>query len=667
MTDLVHSLAFLLYLLVMVSPGWVLARCLRGRGWIATKAEQLVIGYGLGIVWTILISILALSLSVPVALLPVASLLLALGLLRLPAVGERRPLAPAGFWWGHQGIIWLAAIAVALTVIVILRVGHVEDGRHLFTTLFVNDYFNHMAVTAELAKNVPPRNIYFAGSPAHYYWFFHIIPAAFYRLTEMSVNLRCLLLTLASVNIAVLMVALWALVSRFRVAAREAALTIAMILVAYSYVDIFLVGRWLGRLVGLPHVLPQSLWARLEGFSGLSHSFVRDFWVEPHSVTAVLLTVTAILIYRGASWRGPAFVRGLLAGLPAVCALGCDSFVGLVLILWLGVDLAFDLWKRPDKRRTILWMVPGFFIAGVIGLAYLVGFSVIGSQTRMLSFQPLTGVIATLPFYLVLDYGPLFLFGLIGWIMIWRSDDVPHDLGRLWLMAVIALLFGLLVRHAVEYDVVLRKAGKPLQLVLLGGAGVFVSRFVNLRRSLRWAVFAAVLMALPTLLLDFQAFAGVGGARGLVNTISAEDVDAMAWLRAETSPKAIIQGCPGYQGEYLYEINPVPPLAERSVAVGTYMLAALWGVGGKAAIARSKLIDGMFEQGDLDQAAAICDSLGIGYLYFGTAERQKYGPDAPAKIAGDRRFELVYDEPQVTILRYRGQSLPRRAPQTVSK
>jgi len=114
-----------------------------------------------------------------------------------------------------------------------------------------------------------------------------------------------------------------------------------------------------------------------------------------------------------------------------------------------------------------------------------------------------------------------------------------------------------------------------------------------------------------------------------------------------------VQGQPGYQGEYLYEFNPIPPLAERPVAVGTYMMSALWGVGGSAALERIHTVDSLFQTESPDIAAIIMDSFDIDYLYIGPREHRAYRLHPECLWKNTTMFETVYHEDSVMIIRYR--------------
>jgi len=655
--NLLWDVGFAVYLLAVVSPGWALCRAMKSRDWFEDRAESLAFGYGIGLGWAILASVLTRWVHLPPVVLPILSIGLAWYVSR--ALRQRRSHKRAGwrvFFQENRAAVMLGLIAVVLTAIVILRVGRIEDGQHVYTTLFVNDYFNHMAVTAEVAKNVPPTNIYFHGPTAHYYWFFHAVPAAYYQLCGLLPEVLHLLLILDSLNILFVFLALSVLLRKLRVSRRTVGATLGLVLLCYSYIDLFIIGRAIGNWIGITNMVPalSDHWEKIQAFSGLSHSYMRDFWVEPHAVAGLIFAALTLVMQRAPGKRVPDFVRGLLIGLFVLCAFGCDSFLGAILAAWVGLDTTLDYFYRKDERPRLLIQAGGVGVMAVIGLAYVLGLGMIGGQGGMLRVTPFVGVIATLPFYLTLDYGPIFLLGVAGWWLLWRgkAETANPRFDRVWLLGMLALAAGLFLQHAVEYDIVLRKSGKPLQLALLIGCAVCIERLWHAR--LRTRAIAIVIA------LDLQAFGGFAGARGLQNRIPDSEVRALRWIRRNTDKNGVVQGIPGYQGEYLYEINPIPALAQRPVAVGTYMLAALWGVGGGPANERRAEIDAMFETTSIDTLTATLDEYNIRYLYLGPQERQAYDLHPEMLWANQRLFAVEWDEDSVMILRYKGSGAVRR-------
>jgi hypothetical protein len=458
-----------------------------------------------------------------------------------------------------------------------------------------------------------------------------------------------------------LFLALGQLLRRSGISRRAMAAALSLALFFYSYVDLFIIGRIIGDLVRITELIPRlgPVWQKLEGYSGLSHGYPRDFWVEPHAVAAILFITVAVQVQCTRRTSMPPLARGIILGTLVFAAFGCDSFLGTILALWVGLDNGIDFLKgERTQRMSLLRLTGGIALVAMVALCYIFGLNMIGGQKGLLFLTPMTGVIIILPFYLTLDYGPIFLCGLAGW---WISikQGIRSPLSRVWLLGVVALVMGLFLRHVVEINVILRKAGKPLQMVLLIGSGLLFERMTQASRRLQVTVVIILLMALPTIVLDLQAFGGFSGSRGMENYISSGEVQALRWIKNNTPTNSIVQGRPGYDPDYEYEFNPIPPLAERPVAVGTYMMAALWGVGGEAAIQRLHVIDSLFQTDSPDRVTAIVDSFNIDYLFIGPREQKAYRLHPECFWENTSAFETVYDFDSVRVLRYRDERKAR--------
>jgi hypothetical protein len=647
-----NDIVFAFYFGALVSPGLVIAIHMLRRGVISGSINTLLFGYVLGYATAILTQTMMLHLHLSPWIAPALFPLSWLTLLIKPTMYSRSLDARAV--WAENRFAWLCGLAaVTITILVLSRVGRLDGTDHVFTTLYVNDYFNHLAVSAELAKNVPPTNIYYQGGAAHYYWFFHVIPGSFHHLTGLNDNLGNSLGWLVCFNILAVFGLLWRLLLATGVSRTAAKAGLIMILLAYSYIDLFIIGRALGNAIGIVNLVPQleSIWPRIEQFSGLSHSYMRDFFVEPHAVSSMVFAIMAILIQTEAIGKFSPFWKGVFLGILVLCSFGCESFMGTILALWITVDTTLSLLRSQDKR-SYLALIGGVVIVACVGTLYVFGMDMIGNQGGMLSFHPMKGVIATLPFYLTLDYGPLFLLGVAGWWLIWRKK-INFPAKRIWLMAVIALGFGLFIQHAVERDILLRKSGKPLQLALLIGAVVLLDHALNKRGWAKKVAIMLMILAMPTVVFDIQAFGGFFGSRGLENRIDRTEIRALRWIHKHTDMNAVVQGAPGYHGDYKYDINPIPALAERPVAVGTDMLAALWGGGEGPAMERIREVEGMFDADSVQQVKSVMNKLNIDYLYLGPHEKKGFDLKPELFVDNDSLFEVVYDEGPVTILRYK--------------
>ena len=95
-------------------------------------------------------------------------------------------------------------------------------------------------------------------------------------------------------------------------------------------------------------------------------------------------------------------------------------------------------------------------------------------------------------------------------------------------------------------------------------------------------------------------------------------------------------------------------VAQRPVAVGTYMLSALWGIGGGPANERRSEIDAMFQTTSVDSLTATMDKYSIRYLYIGPQERRAYRLNPEILWENKSLFAIEYNDDGVMILRYKG-------------
>ncbi len=126
---------------------------------------------------------------------------LALGLLLCAALLSFWPRPPALPRWNGEDwheLLWILGLNSAILLAMTLPywgAGHLTSKGYAFVPHFDEDYLNHISVTAELAHSLPPQNPYFAGQTLHYYWFYHLWPAAVVNLSGATAR-DALVLTL---------------------------------------------------------------------------------------------------------------------------------------------------------------------------------------------------------------------------------------------------------------------------------------------------------------------------------------------------------------------------------------------------------------------------------------------------------------------------------------
>ena len=143
----------------------------------------------------------------------------------------------------HEGG-WLAAI-IAVEFIAMAAaysaVGRPTPEGFAFTPYFDRDYMNHLAVTAELAREAPPENPYFAGERLHYYWGFHLWPAAVKSLAGVTAREAMTACLPPTVALFIASLLLWG--RRFLQLRTAGLVAVALGLFAFSYIGLLLLAK----------------------------------------------------------------------------------------------------------------------------------------------------------------------------------------------------------------------------------------------------------------------------------------------------------------------------------------------------------------------------------------------------------------------------------------
>ena len=343
-------------------------------------------------------------------------------------------------------------------------VGRLTAKGYAYVPHFGWDFFNHVACSAELSRQIPPQNPYFAGQPLHYYWSYHLWPAAIINLAGVTAR-EALELTLPPT--ALLFVgALTGLVYSYEPKLRPRYLAIGLGLFAYSYLGALYVARNLAS-----HLFRSlSNYVNID-YSFMSHSWFRDFLYEPHAATA--LSLLAFLIYltnRVAGGPGVSVLSGLVLGTIAIT----DILVGMIAFAWFGTWSLWPFLKRSESRSHIV-------------LAALVSLAVILSAFGLHVFPARSGALRLGlhpaakygPIYLLIELGPLSIFGAVG-LYGCRRRGLDASMRSMLLLLVLALLLAFTLIIDIEPNHVIRKSIKVVELALVVFATVACSLYLDL-------------------------------------------------------------------------------------------------------------------------------------------------------------------------------------------
>jgi hypothetical protein len=437
--------------------------------------------------------------------------------------------------WGEDDsreVPWLVSTLAALFLVLAVPywgVGRATPSGSAFTPYFDRDYLNHVAITAELARGLPPENPYFAGERLHYYWGYHLWPAALKGLTGVSAREALNLTILPTVGLFVAALCLWLRPHVNGRAARYGAAALGLL--AFSYIGpLFLVKQLAPGLVSrLPMVSNQD-------YSFLSHSWFRDFLYEPHAVTALtlLLAVLALNQNRPAPRR---ILAGCLTGVALGVMLATDAFIGLLTVTYFAAAHAYGFVREAETRRPLLLAAAVTTAAGLAAVA--LGIFPLGERTVRFALHPAAKLA---PVYLLVELGPLFLLGAVGTALVaYRRATRP--LWPLLFLLALALLVAFTLQVPVEPNIVIRKSLKVAQLPLLVFVGVALLAAAAWRHRAAWglAVAAVVLPGLVTLVTDNALYLDLVRDRSPQPTyVSQDELELLGWVRDNTPPDAVL-------------------------------------------------------------------------------------------------------------------------------
>lgn len=640
----------LLTLAAMALPGIALLRwALPGE---ASKLFLLVFGAVLGLALS-RFGLAAVSLAFGPGPVGAGLLLLALAVPSALVLAKqgRRPWVEEDRREGRW-LLWLLTVQFLVMAVAYTAVGRETPDGFAFPPYFDRDYMNHLAVTAELARGVPPQNPYFAGERLHYYWGFHLWPAAVKSLTGVTARDALTASLPPTVGLFVAALVLWSRCYLENRAVRFVA--VALGLFAFSYIGVLLLAK-----LALPTFFERLPVVSSRSFSFLSHSWFRDFLYEPHAVTALTLLLAVLAITHSADARGRSSV-GVVVGVAFGAMLVTDAFIGVVGLLYFTLT-NLPAFVRDSSARLPLVIAAGITLA-VLGAAVALEIFPVGSGTVAVAVHPMTKVA---PVYLLIELGPLFVLGLVGAALaFFRSEFRP--LRPLVGLLALALAVGFVLTAPVEPNIVLRKSLKVAQLPLVVLAGVAISAALTRRVSegLRdspsltrrvsgkgvWAVAVAivVLPGLVTLPTDLLLYHDLIEGRSVPTTyVSPDEMEMLTWLRSNIPPDGVVQM--GYADRLFGGETPmlIEGLGERRTYYGNDEMPAMFRAPPAAIAARHGQVAALFKAHSEAQLVKILRDFPPLYLYLdeeGTgptrAVRECVASSALREVHRSGRFSL---------------------------
>ena len=548
------------------------------------------------------------------------SVLAACALLSVLAVvfqGDRRR--------GDSGLAWVmsmgAAFAFAALIVALpfSRIGvSVADGV-AYRAYFSADLMTHLSVVAELQKSeFPLTNPFYTGGALGYYWLFFVFPATFGSLATNQSTLLVVYLASGLLFSGLL----FATARRLELSPPRACVGVLIVIGAVSYegvlalvrsepwtdVNVDALSRWVFELISL---------------DGLHRSIL---YTPQHLFSYSLLLVLILLLVRGEpkDVPGAALCGALLGGMAGT---------SIVTAMLAGPWLVVVLWRR---RADVPFLTTAFIATAtsLVLLAWYVVLGFFGDAGAALTVRVPRAL--ELPSIVMIDAGALCVLALLRWRHR-RPFDV--ELALLAAFALVAVLF--LDLRGYEGVWMAWRAGSVL-LVALGLVAI---------RDLRWMHAVIVAPAVLTLALDVYNAADVTNRRPSpggfpwTTVVSADEHDALTWIRRETPTDAIVQW--DVRARELGEWALVPALGERRMAVGfPIFLLDLQ----KYRARERRHVRPIFNSGDAVEAHRLALELGIDYLVIGAQELRVRGERVRPLFEAEDRFRVVFESGPTTVL-----------------
>jgi len=545
-------------------------------------------------------------------------------------------------------------IIIFLTLLLICSFsafGKITQYGHMYKDLHSTDLLHHMTVISELNKKIPPQNVYFSGETLHYYWLSHLLPAFIYSLNE-KVPIRDLILFSTYFYALLFICVLIFLLKQYFKDDKIVLLLLLMSLLLYSYNDLFVFFK------NLVSFLPQSLinfmhikyfimdeWG--QEYTNYSHGWFRAFMVEPQcSLSLSIVLFSMIIANKYGFLANSKPIAGLQAFLLGI-NLAVDAFIGLVFGVAYAIAVIYELFFTKKAKQCFISLCTMILIGGFILLCLFI-LQIFEFGKSYLTIQPYKKMIFLSILYFIIDYGPMFIFGVLGIIyVVSRKISSQSSVRFLTVLLVISLFFMFFVNiEGIGSTQMIRKAGKVFRIPLLIFSGIFLSNILSnfsfLLKKKAIIVSILTLIALPTPFIDVYT---INNTKGVAKEyfVSSVEMEAYQWIKENTEENAIVQDLPG-------ALTPLAAFAERRTALGDWEHARCYGIGIQRVSERHKEIyRELFGGKSIDKKVKIIKKYNIRYIVINRKTVKKF-PNVIKKFDKfPQYFSKVYCQAGVTI------------------
>ena len=554
-----------------------------------------------------------------------------------------------------QGSVIASGIVLPIGLIIVTiffyypfkNLGALVGDKYLYAWLFGHDFINRMVHVDSLSQGVPLQGFFFAGEKLSYYWLAYVYPAFIHNISAIKLNIKQIL-QITQIFYTILTVAALILFLKSIIGEKKNLMLVTLLaLCCYSYVGLYNVGLkfyvWTTEQASV-----EFFGYNLDNYSGFSHSFYRFFLVEPQGTLAIAVILLILSLYRREGSLYKFGAMGLLLGL----LFGIEASNGIILFAWFLITGVFAIYKKSNARFTIginhLFAV--LFAAFIYGVFFSI--QMYDFQTGSKALQLATNKIAILsgPFYFLITYGPLLIFGIMGSVVYFKNDDKENDcIGSYCILLLVGLVFTFFIQNPTEPHFGLFKAARILPLGLLVLSAFYLDNMTKFKTSISFAI-GVMLLAIPTLITDNYIASNISKPSTYVRK---SDMKAAEWIKNNLPHNAIVQAEPNYPEsdgvtapKYAYSLIPI--FAERKTAIGEWKVSSQEHGKPDEVGERFHDIKKMYLTKDSNEAISIIRKYNIDYVYVGELEKIIYGSGIN-KFANIKYFTNIHSDSGVNI------------------
>jgi hypothetical protein len=355
------------------------------------------------------------------------------------------------------------------------------------------------------------------------------------------------------------------------------------------------------------------------------------------------LSVAWIRIARKPLSRPGYLLMGLMAGVLA----GADYYFGWVAMIAGLVWIIVLLIQYPHDRLRIIAGADIYIItvAAVVLISTRIGAQPMFPFWQLHLVWP-SGNLLSVPARIAVLYGPLLTFGV--WGLVRSRQKVRSGAILTWcVMAALSLLLILAIESPAHPSLGLSVGSIVVFALVVLSLLWFPKDTLSPRGIGGWGLVALVILALPTVLIDYLS-AGVNNTPESRLLIHSADHASADWAHDFLPIRAVIQGDPVYtdysagDSAATVPISWTTDLALRRAALGPERLARL--IPDSVYDRRATAVAAMLKAARPDSLHARALRLGIEYLYVGPGEMMRH-PLLRARLAtSPDLFEAVYEQ-----------------------